>query len=82
MTPFQLPSHRQNLTFRRQELFKAAGGIWAIWTEGNVIYISHTLSQRSNLLHYKCTLKGPATENLYWMLFIHDGLYTKLFNRL
>lgn len=28
----------------------------------------------------KCTLKGPATENLYWMLVIQDGPSTKLFN--
>lgn len=41
-SPFQLPSHRQDLTFGRQELLEAAGDSWSLRTEGNVIYVLNT----------------------------------------
>lgn len=47
-TPFQLPSHVQNLTFGRLELFEAAGDSWRVWTEGNDPHVPNTLSQCPN----------------------------------
>jgi len=64
----------QNLTFGRQELFKAAANSWTVWKEGNVTSVPNA---QSMLEFCARTLKGPAPNNLCWlfsMTLLHNCL--------